>query len=198
LMVCALNAVAMIVIVTNLVLVWPIMNSAFTQRPQKVSRSPIFTHVIDDGSKTYENYLANRGSLVTNWLSAYHPSRGLVAAHESVLMEYVLNGKSQIIHRYYTPNKITYEINGQQPGEMVISMGYDPGWHTTDGRRLWQEQNLITFGFRGGPQKVILEYRPPYFFAGLALSIVSVLAFIAVWRCRRVKRATATGYLDSG
>jgi len=179
-----LNAAAVVVIFTNLFLVWPIMSSAFTREPKEIIRSPVFTHVIDRESRTYENYLANRGSLVTPWVPAYHPSRGLVGAVDRVFMEHFLHGEAQVVNRRYTPNRIVYEIDGLEEGDMVISMGYDPGWRAVDGRRLWQEQGLITFAFQKGPQRVVLEYRPPYFLLGLAVSVITALALIGLWRRR--------------
>jgi len=180
-----LMVAATVVIFTNLALTWPIMRSAFVQPPNKVYRSPIFTHVIDHSTgtcKTYENYLANRGSLITPWLSAYYPSRALVGDSDTVFMEYILSGKAEINSRYYTPNRIEYEIVGQQEGEIVISMGYDPGWRTVDGQPLWQEQGLIAFAYQPGPQRVVLKYRPPYFFIGLAGSIFSIFALVFLGR----------------
>jgi hypothetical protein len=185
-----LYAAAGIIIVTNLVLVWPIMRSAFTQEPKKVNRSPAFIHVIDENSRTYENYLANRGSLVTPWLSAYHPSRALVGADNRVFMEHVLHGNAEVKSRHYTPNTIEYEIAGHEEGAMVICMGYDPGWQAQDGRRLRQEQDLIAFAFQTGPQRVVLRYRPPYFFAGLVVSIISVLLAALFWHRRSLTAHT--------
>jgi hypothetical protein len=177
-----LSAAATVIIFTNLMLVWPIMSSAFTKEPKEVFRSPVFTHVILPESRTYENYLANHGSLITPWVPAYHPSRGLVSASDSVFMEHILRGEARVAHRHYTPNRIVYEIEGLEAGDMVISMGYDPGWRAADERRLWQVQGLITFAFQKGPQRVVLEYRPPYFLLGLAVSVISLLMLIVIWR----------------
>jgi hypothetical protein len=177
-----LPAVAAVVIGTNLVLVWPIMSSAFTQKPKTVRRSPVFTHVIDRQAKTYENFLANRGSLITPWLSAYHPSRALVGPGDTVYMEHILEGRAEIRRRYYTPNRIEYEIFGESNGKIVIGMGYDPGWRVDDGRRLWPEQDLLAFAFQPGLQRVVLRYRPPFFFAGLMVSLISLAGILFFWR----------------
>ena len=179
-----LGAAAIVIIFTNLILVWPIMSSAFTKEPKEVFRSPVFIHVILPEARTYENYLANRGSLLTSWLSASHPGRALVGANDSVFMEHILCGEARVAYRHYTPNRIVYEIDGLEEGDMIISMGYDPGWHAADERRLWQEQGLITFAFQKGSQRVVLEYRPPYFLLGFAVSVISVLMLVVVWRRR--------------
>jgi len=181
---CFPYAAAFIIVLTNIILVWPIMHSGFTQKSKEVHRSPVFAHVIDRNSSTYENYLGNRGSLLTPELSATHPSRALVGDGDEVYMEHVLRGEAMVVNRYYTPNRIVYDIEGLQEGEMVISMGYDPGWRAADGRRLWQHQGLIAFTFYRGLQKVALEYRPPYFLMGLIVSIISALTLVIIWRRR--------------
>ncbi len=178
-----LLTVATVIITTNLVMVWPIMNQAFRHEPKDIYRSPVFRHVIDHDGRIYDYYLANRGSLITNWLSATYPSRALVTPDDSVMMENVLIGQADIKRRDYTPNKITYEIEGHSTGEMVISMGYDPGWQATDGRPLGEENNLITFPFEQGHQQVVLRYRPPGLVAGIVISSLTLVCLL--WFRRR-------------
>jgi len=171
---------AAFVVATNLVLVWPIMKSAFTRPPETAMRAETFRHVVDDEPQAYRNYLANRGSLVTPWLSAYHPSRGLVDALDNVRMEYVLSDQVDSLHRDYTPNRIIYRFFASQPGEMVVGMGYDPGWRAEDGRELTEQQGLMAFHFDRGSQSVSLVYRTPYFYAGLVVTIVFFLGVIVI------------------
>ncbi|MFH1373777.1 MAG: YfhO family protein [bacterium] len=178
-----LITVATVIITTNLVMAWPIMNQAFRHEPKDIQRSPVFGHIIDRVGMTYEYYLANRGSLISNWLSATPPSRALVTPDDSVMMENVLTGQADIKHRDYTPNKITYEIEGHSSGEMAISMGYDPGWQATDGRPLREENNLIAFPFEQGHQQVVLRYRPPGLVVGIVISSLTLVCL--VWFRRR-------------
>jgi len=166
-----------IVIITNMIFAWPIMDSAFHKRPVKVVRTQIFQHVIDDEAHAYQNYLANKGSLITPWLSAYHPSRALVDPDENVLMEYVKTGEAEIIRRNFNNNEITYEINGIKPGKIMICMGYDPGWYAVDGRPLVEDQLVIAFDFEAGTQTIELKYRTPYYYPGMALSLLTIVLF---------------------
>ena len=161
-----------IIIATNLILAWPIMSSTFNQPPETVRRSETFVQVIDDKPQAYKNYLANRGSLVTPWLSAYHPSRGLVDVTNVVHAEHVLSGRIDSLTRDYTPNRIEYQFTATQVGEMVIGMGYDRGWYTEDGRGLTEQQGLLTFRFEKGAQRVVLLYCLPYFYLGLIISFL--------------------------
>ncbi|MEA2030857.1 MAG: hypothetical protein U9N55_04590 [candidate division Zixibacteria bacterium] len=168
-----------VVVCTNLVFAWPILARAHTWPACDVHRSPVFRNVVDEESLAYENFLANRGSLITPWLSAYYPSRGMVGPDSVVYSEFVSKGEAEIIHRKYTPNVITYEFNGIKPGQMVIGMGYDPGWKASDNRTLYAVDGLITFDFDKGNQIVVLTYQSPYFYYGLFLSLAS-LVFLAV------------------
>lgn len=168
-----------IIVATNLALVWPIMSEAFRQPPKEIERSSVFRHVVDREPKAYENYLANRGSLVSPWLSAYHPSRGLVGPNNEVFPEYVVSGDIQVYSREYTPNRITYSLDaGRLGGQLVIGMGYDPGWKAVDGRKLTEMQGLIAFRVTPGRQSVELVYRTPYFFTGFVISLLTIIGMV--------------------
>lgn len=171
-----------IIIATNLVLSWPIMSSTFKQPPQSVRRSESFVHVVDNEALAYKNYLANRGSLVSPWLSAYHPSRALVDMANVVHMEHLLSGQIDSLERKYSPNRIEYQFTAIRPGEMVISMGFDPGWSAADGRPLRQTNGLITFDFSPGSDRIVLNYETPFFRTGLVLSLLSLVGLVLAWR----------------
>ena len=177
-----LPVVAVIIMGTNFVLAWPIMSSAFTHHPQDVYRSANFTQVIDKKMHAYENYLANRGSLISPWLSAYHPSRGLVDATNNVLPEYALSGTVKVESRQYTPNRIVYGLDAATDGELVIGMGYDPGWRAKDGRNVFEKNGVIGFPYEAGRSKVELYYRTPHFMVGLLITVLTGLAMVVAWR----------------
>ncbi len=164
-----------LIVLSNMILAWPIMASAFKYVAPDVYRSAAFSHVIDQKPQAFKNYLANRGSLITPWLSAYKPSRALVGPGDVVLMENIISGTAEVKQRHYTPNRIEYEIVATEPGEITICMGFDNGWYAEDGRTLSERDYLISFPFDKGRQTVVLRYRPPYFFAGLAVSILAIL-----------------------
>ncbi len=187
---------AALIVVTNAALAWPIMNSAFKEPPAKVKRSREFRHVIEGESRMFANYLANRGSLVAPELSATYPSRALIGPDDSVLMEYAVNGGAHVVQRQYTPNKIVYQIIGREPGEMMISMGYDRGWRAADARSVVGRQGLITFGFSTGPQRIVLTYRPPYLYPGIFVSILTLIAVLFLGR-RDSKLSAKGGLPDS-
>ncbi|HPI33708.1 MAG TPA: YfhO family protein, partial [candidate division Zixibacteria bacterium] len=179
----AVVAAGLLIAATNLALAWPIMSEGFRKPPKHVDRSPEFRQVVDAEPHAFENYLANRGSLVSPWLSAYHPSRGLVGPG-IVYSELFSGGEAKVYVRDYTPNRITYTLNGGgHGGELVIGMGYDPGWRATDGRTITENQGLIAFPVTPGRQTVVLVYRTPYFSHGAVISLLT-LGGMVLWRRR--------------
>ena len=189
-------AAAVIVVATNLGFAWPIMSSAFKTEAQNVQRFEMFSHVVDEKPQAYKNYLTNRGSLITPWLSAYHPSRGLVDAANTVHMEHVLSGKVESLKRQYTPNRISYELSASEAGRMVISMGYDRGWRAEDGRELRQQQGLLTFDFNQGTDRIVLVYRTPYILTGLVVStafLIGLIGVVATVSRRRIQAPSVSG-----
>ncbi len=172
---------AVVVIGTNIIFALPIIKSAFTKLPVEVSWSETFRNVVDKEPHAYLNYLQNKGSLISPWLSACKPSRGLVGPNDTVYSEYILQGKATVIARDYTPNRISYTIRGDGPGEMVIGMGYDVGWRSEDGRPLKEVEGLIAFPFTKGTQTVVLRYRTPYFYHGLVVSALFLFVMMFGW-----------------
>jgi len=175
------GVIVAVVMGSNLLLVWPIMASAFRQEPEQVVRERHFRQVVNE-ELAYTNYRANRGSLKTPWLSAYHPSRGLVDPSEIAHMEHVLSGQAVVLWSTYSPNQIEYVLDVTQDGEMIIGMGYDLGWTVSDGRPLRAEQGLLTFPVRTGEDRVVLIYHPPYLYLGLILSLLCLFASGIAWR----------------
>ncbi|MFQ5498838.1 MAG: hypothetical protein ACE5FH_04120 [Candidatus Zixiibacteriota bacterium] len=171
-----------IVVVTNLLFAWPIMSSAFPTTPHEVHCSDEFRQVVDKKPQAYQNFLANRGSLISPWLSACHPSRALVDAANNVLSEYFLSGSGTILQRHFTPNQIDYKIDAESKAELVIGMGYDRGWLAEDGRGLFERQGLIAFKLEPGLQTVVLKYRALYFAYGLAISLLFVIGMALLGR----------------
>ncbi|NOY89402.1 MAG: YfhO family protein, partial [FCB group bacterium] len=165
----------LVIVATNMVLAYPILSTAFRYKPQQIFQSPEFIQAVGTKNQVYRHFLENRGSLLPPWLSAYHCSRGLVDENNNMKMEIILSGRAEIVHRFYTPNRIEYEINAIEPGDMVISMGYDEGWHATDGRTLFPKNNLIAFPFKKGHSQVVLYYRTPYFYTGMLISFIAII-----------------------
>jgi hypothetical protein len=182
-----LYAAAIVIVGTNLALAWPVMSEAFKYPPLMVIRSPEFSQGVDSPDRPYKNFLANRGSVDAPHLSVYHRRPALIDPFNRISPEYVMSGRLVVNWREYTPNVITYNINGIQAGEMQLGMGYDIGWRALDGRKLSDQQGLIVVPFDEGPQTIELRYRTPYFYFALAILIICIVAVI--WLYRRLPGA---------
>ncbi len=165
-----------IIVGTNMFFVYPILSESFKEKPIPIHRSPIFKNVVDATPKAYKNFLANRGSLVSPWLSAYQPSRGLVDEQNNVSSEYFLKGEAVVEKRIYEQNKIEYILNASSAGEIVFGMGYDIGWSSNSDTQPYETNDLLTMPFSKGKSEIILTYQTPYFYTGLLISIISLLA----------------------
>ncbi len=85
--------------------------------------------------------------------------------------------KAQVTFR---PNSMTVQVNVQTPGILVINQNYHRDWHTNRGE-LFNKDGLIALRLQEtGSYKIRLRYISRSFYAGLAISILSLaaLAFI--------------------
>ena len=164
-----------VVLLINFLVNLPAFKTIDYKLPEEVVFHDDFRQAVGDADDIYELFRQNRGSLKAPWLSAYKESRGIVTPTEDVLMEYVLKGQVRVINRRYTPNKVEYEIAPSSEATIVFSIGYDPGWHATDGRPLYETNGLVTTDVAADESKIVLKYRPPYFIPGLIISVLSII-----------------------
>lgn len=165
-----------LVLLTNFLINLPAFSTIGHKTPQKVHFDEDFRHIIGRKDNIYGQFLSNRGSLVAPWLSAYKESRGLVTPTNEVLMEYVIQGQLQVLNRRYTPNKVEYDVAPASDGVILFGIGYDDGWFSTDGRRLYENNGLVATNFNRQDNHIALAYRAPYFTAGLIISLLTICA----------------------
>ena len=157
--------------------------------PQSFVREPVssvwhadFKQTVGKPNIVYQSVLANRGVILAPWLSAYEEGRGLVTADGSVLDEYINSGEAKILSRSYRGNEIHYGLEAATDGEITLGMGYDDGWEvvTPANNNLRAEQGLLAVSFSAGDSELYLRYRTPYFYTGLLISLLSVVALIVL------------------
>jgi hypothetical protein len=170
-----------IIIGGNFLINLPAFNSITYKKPIKRNFENNFRHIIGSKYEIYDNFQKNRGSLAAPWLSAYKESRGIVTPDNQVLMEYIMEQRGEVITREYTPNRVVYDLRATSPGVIVFGIGYDKGWYAEDGRDLFDRQGLVSTAFRSGRDHIVLNYRPPYFYLGLIVSILSIIAGLLVY-----------------
>ncbi|MBN2227295.1 MAG: hypothetical protein JW763_08000 [candidate division Zixibacteria bacterium] len=170
------------VIVVNLFINLPSLRTIGYKKPEPVVFQDEFRQEIGRKDDIYNQFRRNRGSLVTPWLSGYKESRGMVTPTSDVLMEYVVEGRAQVLYRRYTPNRVEYAIRSDRPGTIVFGIGYDEGWYAEDGRRLFERNALVAMRFTAQDHEVVLKYRTPYFYLGLVISLLTLAVCLLLWR----------------
>ena len=173
-------ALAVVILGGNFLISLPALSSIAYKKVENERFNNEFRQVVGDKFKIYDLFLENKGSLMAPWLSAYKDSRGIVAENNEVYMEYVMRGQADIIRRNYTPNRVDYDIAPATAGAIVFSIGFDEGWYSYDGRRLYETNGLVTTDFVPSDRHLSLGYRTPYFYTGLIISILAVLGFLLV------------------
>jgi uncharacterized membrane protein YfhO len=84
----------------------------------------------------------------------------------------------------------TIQLN--QRSVLVLQTPFDPGWHAFQDGRVAQvlkaDFGLLGVVLNAGGHTVELRYRPPFLYAGAAVSVVSLLTFAAsLWRWPRIR-----------
>lgn len=168
----------------NLFVCLPILGQAFPRVPETRPYNADFRQTEGDPNKLYGAFLANRGTIRAAWLSAYRPGRGILGAGD-VNQEWYSEGNAvKVLARTFTPNRISFDLTSPAGGSLVVSQGYDTGWHRADGGEIRPSYDLISFIVPPGETRVELYYRPAYFTAGVIVSILSIAAalFVAIRR----------------
>jgi hypothetical protein len=88
----------------------------------------------------------------------------------------------------WTPNEVTVEVHGAQPGErLVLNQNWDEGWRATGGDA-GEWRDTVSAILRQGDGPVVFRYRPPTFWPGVVLCGVTVLGIAAsAWTARRAR-----------
>jgi hypothetical protein len=94
--------------------------------------------------------------------------------------------------RSFRQTRIDGTIQLNQKSVLVLQTPFDPGWHAfQDGRVvpvLKADLGFLGVVLNAGEHTVELRYRPPFLYAGAAVSFVSLLIFAAsLWRWPRIR-----------
>lgn len=92
----------------------------------------------------------------------------------------------------FRPNSIAVSVDVKAPSLLVINQNFHRDWHTDHGALLERDGRLALQLEETGKYAIHLRYHPRSFYAGLTVTISSLLAL--VWVCWTFK----TGRLDRG
>jgi hypothetical protein len=136
------------------------------------------------GPLSFLCFLQNEG-LINNYDPMYLPSTAVAAYDDAgyrgeVWLE---KGAGTVDTLYWSPNRVTYELKIKGPDVLLVNQRYDPGWRATDGRKVSSRRGIIAVKVGPSDTEVTLFYRPPFFLAGLLVSVAGIAGSILVWRC---------------
>jgi hypothetical protein len=128
----------------------------------------------------------NRGSRLSNL--AFHPTApGLRVVEDPAYLgeQYWLpeaGGAGQVTRTDWTPNHMTYHVEGTGSGWLVINQNYRRGW-TVDGldTSVVSIQGLMAVQL-SAPATVTLRYQPSAFSYGLAVTLLGWILLVLWWR----------------
>jgi hypothetical protein len=177
----------LIILGTHLAVVLPQLNEAFKRPPETVSANADFKQIDGNPNRMYAAFLSNRGTIKAAWLSAYREGRGIISPDGATQEWYSPNDRVTVAARRFTPNRISFDLQSATGGQLIISQGYDPGWHRADSKEVKASFDLVSLDINAGERQVEVYYFPDYFIPGLIVSILSILAALGaviLWKKR--------------
>ncbi len=160
---------------THLLVVMPILNNTFVRQPVKPEQNFDFRQIEGNPNQMYAALLSNRGTIRAAWVSAYKGGRGIFDGQK--LHEYYSeNNAVEVISREFSPNRILFRISSPSGGQLVVGQGYDRSWRRADNEKIDEFNSLISLKIVPGQHQVEVYNRPDYFYLGLAITIISILA----------------------
>lgn len=178
----------------NLALVSPAaLDDAFTIEVPRVQPDPQFTQRIDHQHFRLifrEHYslmtvdaLRNHGSL-----SCYDPvlpeqhARVLWPAASEVLL-LGTPGHARLTH--WSPTRLRIDMSDvAAPGYVLVNQNHHSGWSATDGRPLTARYGVIAAPVRPGERGVEFVFRPPGFFVGALIVLLTFVVLLVATRLR--------------
>ena len=150
------------------------------QRPSAFPRAFVVYHAIAETNKEKTFKLLN---LLQNGLDQTVVINA--AKTESFLrrLSAPAEWQSRVDFSSYSPNRVELNTNTVQPGLLVLSEAYHPDWKAyIDGKEtaIYQTDYLIRSVFLSeGKHHIVFVFRPFWFYAGMAATILSILLLLA-------------------
>jgi hypothetical protein len=163
---------------THLFVCYPILSETFTRKPEKPKHFKEFKQVTGDPNQMYAAFLANRGTIKAAWLSAYRHGRGIMSYDNRPAEWFAEENAVRVLKRYFTPNRIKYEVMSAKGGKLIVSQGFDTGWRRTDEKEIESKSDLITLQVVPEDREIEIYYFPDYFILGFWISLLSILLAI--------------------
>lgn len=142
----------------------------------------------------------------TRWLAAYYPSldRGCLSCYEaypvpeSALLRADLKQEQSfqdptagtVTRTSWTPNAITFDVDAQKAGRILVNQNWHAGWRTSVGE-IVDEKGLLGIDVPPGKTSLTLRFLPREAWGGLAITLASLAAL--AYFCRKSARLSPPG-----
>ncbi|MEM9115169.1 MAG: hypothetical protein AAGD10_16565 [Myxococcota bacterium] len=147
-----------------------------TPPPRDVPSSD-FHNVSGDRRRMYAYPRVNRGSIDCFEESPLPRSRLLQA--EAPQEEYPVPEDAGRVRRVdWSPNAITLDVELTRSATLAVNQNWAPGWRSDAGPTV-SHQGLLALPLEAGAHRVRFVYRPPFFWLGVAISILSLVGAVA-------------------
>ncbi len=133
----------------------------------------------------FETSLYNRGAVACNEvLALYKSPYSVIGANQpGYFGEQYMTGPGSVTLREWTPNALSYDVNAPSAGVVVVNQNYDSNWRLAEGRgEVFSDGGLIGIRVPRGSEHLKLVYRSYPFMAGAAVTFLTCLAAILLWR----------------
>jgi hypothetical protein len=96
--------------------------------------------------------------------------------------DYYLLDSGTVNETFWTPNRLSYELNAHEPTSLVINQAMYRGWHLARGDGLvYSDNGLIAVRVPSGRQEVELVYTPHHIVVASAVALFTLMMLIVVW-----------------
>ncbi len=171
----------------------PNMNAPVDGTLGAVSPTPQFVQRYEDPWSMLTLARGNIGALHCNESLDFHEvsTMKVIASNQPGYRgEHYLLAPGSLVLRRWTPDALSYDVVTPDANVAVINQNYDSNWRLAQGRGVFSQGGLIAVRVPAGAQRLRLVYRSDFFRIGAAISLLTCLIALALWRReqRRVLR----------
>jgi len=139
--------------------------------------------------------LTNRGAI--NCYSAIKQAENAIGYNQPHYQgEQHLLGEGHVFLTNWSPNRLEYEADANEPTQLVINQNFDKGWRLAEGSGEVKSFNgLLAVSIPSGKQTLVLTYRPPWLITGSIISALTAIIaalLVILERCGALRFSTGT------
>jgi len=130
----------------------------------------------------YPNFLRNEGK-VNAYIEISTKVYAVPKESENYRGGVYLQGtRGEVSYTYWSPNKLTVNVNVSDEGYAVINQNYAKGWKTKNNRKVESFNGLISTKVYPEENQITFYYFPWSFFIGAVISFFSLVGIIAGYK----------------